>query len=102
MSPALAAEYVRGDAQQRAGVGPGPVPSSAPTCEHREREHADMSAAPLRDAGRESVGVDRNRGDEIAESLALDNDVFAQSLVRQFAISGEDRGDDAIMLGERI
>ncbi len=45
---------------------------------------------------------DLERGDEIAESLALDKDVFAQSLVRQLAISGQDRGDDAIMLGERI
>ena len=58
--------------------------------------------AALRHARRESVGVDRDRGDEIAESLALDKDVLAQSLVRQFAISGEDRGDDPIMLGERI
>jgi hypothetical protein len=46
--------------------------------------------------------VDRDGGDEIAESLALNKDVFAQSLVRQFAISGEDRGYDAIMLGKRI
>ena len=47
-----------------------------------------------------SGGEDCEGGDQIAETLTLDEHVLAQTFRRQIAISRENRGDDAVMLGK--
>ena len=65
-------------------------------------DFAATAVTVLRYRCRESGSQKRDRSDEIPESLALDEDVVAQSLVCQFAVSGQDCRHYPVVLGERI